>query len=108
MRSGFSLQDFRKKKKEGRKKDKFGVEPESPYLLCIKPTSLLCLFVCLWGNTHVEKRGQPAEIDSLYHVSPWNQTSHKAWWQMPLPAEPSHWPEQEIFNSFSLLYILCL
>lgn len=55
-----------------------------------------------------EVREQPAEVDCLYHFSPKDKTGSKTWWQVPLPAEPSHQPKQEHFNSFFSISSLVL
>lgn len=48
------------------------------------------LGVCmhLYTLTRVEVRGQLAGVNTLHHVTSKDQT--QAWWQAPLPVEPSH------------------
>lgn len=54
----------------------------------------------IYIGTRVEVRGQLARVSTLLHVTSKDQT--QAWWQAPLPIEPSHWPPSLFFETRSL------
>ena len=61
----------------------------------------LFMYVCIGPchGTNVEGRGQCAKVCFLLSFVS-RGLGYQAWWQVPLPTEPSHWPLDSQYEKF--------
>lgn len=62
----------------------------------------LFMYVCIGPchGTNVEVGGQLAKVCFLLLSFVSQELGYQAWWQVPLPTEPSHWPLDSQYGKF--------